>query len=100
MNAAHRVTPFSTVFSVLTQFSGNLQWDTSERIEAHCDKGNILSRNLERICPRNFLVMSEFILKCYNYVSWSSPLTLSLRKLRRATLDRIVGYVDKGNIIS
>ena len=31
VNATHRVTPFSSVFKVLTQFSGNLQWDTSER---------------------------------------------------------------------
>ena len=42
VNATHRVTPFSSVFSVLTQFSGNLQWDTSERLEAFGDKGNIL----------------------------------------------------------
>ena len=31
VNATHRVTSFSSVFSVLTQFSGNLQWDSSER---------------------------------------------------------------------
>ena len=42
VNATHRVTPFSSVFSWLTQFSGNLQWDTSERNEAYVDKGNIL----------------------------------------------------------
>ena len=33
VNATHRITPISSVFSVLTQFSGNLQWDTSERNE-------------------------------------------------------------------
>ena len=35
----------------------------------------------------------------YTYVSWSSPLTLSLRNLRRASLDRIEAYLDKGNFI-
>ena len=42
VNATPRVTRFSSVFSLLTQFSGNLQWDTSERNEAHGDKGSIL----------------------------------------------------------
>ena len=44
--------------------------------------------------------MSEFISQSYTYVSWSSPLTQSLRKLRRASLDRIEAYADKGNIIT
>ena len=44
--------------------------------------------------------MCEFISQSYTYVSWSSPLTLSLRKLRRASVDRIEAYTDKGNIIS
>ena len=44
--------------------------------------------------------MCEFISQSYTYVSRNSPLTLSLRKLRRATLDRIEAYADKGNIIS
>ena len=48
----------------------------------------------------NFLVMCEFISQSYTYVSWNSPVTLSLRHLRRATLDRIEAYADKGNIIS
>ena len=43
--------------------------------------------------------MGEFISQSYTYVSWSSPLTLSLRKLRRASLDRIEAYADKGNFI-
>ena len=38
----HSVTRFSSVFSFLTQFSGNLQWDTSERNESYGEKGNIL----------------------------------------------------------
>ena len=42
VNATHRVTRYSSVFSLLTQFSGNLQWDTSERNEAYGDKENIL----------------------------------------------------------
>ena len=46
------------------------------------------------------LVMCEFISQSYTYVSWSSPLTLSLRILRRASLDCIEVYADKGNIIS
>ena len=44
--------------------------------------------------------MCEFISQIYTYVSWSGPLTLSLRKLRRASLDRIEAYADKGNFIS
>ena len=44
--------------------------------------------------------MCEFISQSYTYVSWSSPLTLSLRILRRASLDRIETYAGKGNIIS
>ena len=42
VNATHRVTRLSSVFSLLTQFSGNLQWDTSERNEAYGDKGSLL----------------------------------------------------------
>ena len=41
--------------------------------------------------------MCEFISQSYTYVSLSSPLTLSLRNLRRASLDRIEAYADKGN---
>ena len=47
---------------------------------------------------RNFLV-NEFISQSYTYVSWSSPLTLSLRNLRRASLDIIEGYTAKGKFI-
>ena len=43
--------------------------------------------------------MYEFISQSYTYVSWSSPLTLSLRSLRTASLDRIEAYADKGNFI-
>ena len=43
--------------------------------------------------------MCEFISQNYTYVSWSSPLTISLRKLRRASLDRIEAYADKGNFV-
>ena len=43
--------------------------------------------------------MCEFISQSYTYVSWSSPLTLSLRNLRRASLDRIEAYSEKGNFI-
>ena len=87
------------MFSVLTQFSGNRQWDTSERNEAYDEKGNILRWKLERSFTRNFLAMSEFISQSYTYASWSSPLTLSFRNLRRASLDRIEAYADKGNFI-
>ena len=44
--------------------------------------------------------MCEVISQSYTYVSWSSPLTLSLRNLRMASLDRIEAYADKRNIIS
>ena len=44
--------------------------------------------------------MCEFMSQSYTYVLWSSPLTLSLRNLRRASLDRIEAYADKGNITS
>ena len=43
--------------------------------------------------------MCEFISQSYTYVSWSSPLTLSLRNLRTASLDRIEAFADKGNFI-
>ena len=43
--------------------------------------------------------MCEFISQSYTYVSWSSPLTLSLRNLRSASLDRIEAYADKRNFI-
>ena len=43
--------------------------------------------------------MCELISQSYTYVSWSSPFTLSLTKLRRASLDRIEAYADKGNFI-
>ena len=44
--------------------------------------------------------MCEFIFQSYTYVSSSSPLTLSLRILRRASLDCIEAYADKGHFIS
>ena len=66
VNATHRVTRLSSVFSLLTQFSGNLQWDISERNEACGDKGNILRWKLERSFVRNFLVMCEFISQSYS----------------------------------
>ena len=47
----------------------------------------------------NFLVMCEFISQSYTYVSCSSPLTLSLRNVRTASLDRIEAYAVKGNFI-
>ena len=43
--------------------------------------------------------MCEFLSQSYTYVSWSSPLTLSLGKLRRASSDHIEVYADKGNFI-
>ena len=42
VNVTHRDPRFSSVFSLLTQFSGNLQRDTCERNEACGDKENIL----------------------------------------------------------
>ena len=54
---------------------------------------------LEGSFLRNFLVMCEFILQSYTYVSWNSPLTLSLRNLRTASSDRIEALADKGNFI-
>ena len=44
--------------------------------------------------------MCEFISQSYTSVSWNNPLTLFLRNLRRATLDRIETCADKGNIVS
>ena len=60
---------------------------------------NIHRWKLEITFLRNFLVMCEFISQTYTYVSWSSPFTLSLRNLRRASLDHIEAYADKGNFI-
>ena len=100
VNATHRVTRFSSVFSLLAQFSVNLQWDTSECNEAYGDKGSILRWKLERSFVRNFLVICEFISQSYTYVSCSSPLSVFLRSLRRTSLNRIEVCGDKGNIIS
>ena len=61
VNATHRVTRFSSVFSLLTQFSGNLQLDTSERNEAYGDKGSILKWKLERSFLRDCFLMCDFI---------------------------------------
>ena len=44
--------------------------------------------------------MYEFISQIYTYTSWNSPLTLSLRIMRRTTVHRIEAYAVKGNIIS
>ena len=43
--------------------------------------------------------MCEFISQSYTYVSWRSPLSLSQRNLRTASLDRIEAYADEGNLI-
>ena len=100
VNATHRVTRFSSVISLLTKFSGNPQWDPSYRNEAYGDKGYILRWNLERSFLGNFLVVCEFISQSYTYVSLSSLLTLSFRNLRRASLESIEVYADKGDFIS
>ena len=100
VNATHIVTRLSSVFSLLTQFSGNLQWDTSERNEAYGDKGSILRWKLERSFVRNFLVMCEFISQSCTYVSCSSPLAVFLRNLSMTSSNRIEACGDKGNIIS
>ena len=44
--------------------------------------------------------MCEFVSQSYNYISWSIPLSLSLRNLRWVSLDRIEAYTEKENIIS
>ena len=100
MNAAHGVTRFSSVLSLITPFSGNLHLDSCESNEACGDKGNILRWTLEKSFVRNLLVMCEFISQSYTYFSCSIPLTPSLRNLRRTSLDRIEAYADKGNVIS
>ena len=100
VNATHRVSRFSSVFSLLTQFSGNLHWDTCERNEACGNKGNILKWKVERSFVKYFLVMCEFISQSYTYVSCSCPLSLFLRNLRRTSLERIEAYAEKGNIIT
>ena len=63
VNSTTRVTRFSSVFSLLTQFSGNLQRDTCERNEACGDKENILRWKLDRSFVRIFCVIFEFISK-------------------------------------
>ena len=88
------------MISLLTQFSGNLLWDTCECNETCDDRGNILRWKLKRSFLRNFLVMCKFMSPSNTYVSWNSPLTLFLRNLRRDTLVRIEAYAGKGNIIS
>ena len=70
-----------------------------DRIEAYADKGNIISSKRERGFLRNFFLICEFISQSYTFVSSSSPLTLTMRKLRMASLDHIEAYADKGNFI-
>ena len=53
VNATPIFTRFSSVFSLLKQFSGNLQRDTFEGNEACGDKENILRWKLERSLVRN-----------------------------------------------
>ena len=86
------------------QFAKKAFWKSAIRYilvqwSSRC-KGNVLRWKLEGSFPRNFLVMCEFNSQSYTYVSWSSPLALSLRNLRRATLDCNEAYAHKGNIIS
>ena len=98
MNVTHRVTRFSSVVSLLRVFlksamgyflaQGSLWW---QRKYAQM-------KTTWRFL-RKFLVMGEFISQSYTYVSWNSPITPSLRNLRRAILDRKEAYADKGNII-
>ena len=82
VSATHGVTRFSSVFSLLTAFSGNLQRDSCEHNDACVDKGNILRWKLEGSFVRNFLVMCEFISQSYTYFSCSMILSLFLRNLR------------------
>ena len=44
--------------------------------------------------------MCEFISQSSTYVSWSSPLSMTLINLRRVSWDRIEAYAEKENIIS
>ena len=54
--------------------------------------------NIRKNLSYKFLGMCEFISQNYTYVLWSSPLTLSLKSLRTASLDRIEAYADKENL--
>ena len=100
MSSSHRLTTYTSGSGLIPPFSRNLQSDIWEPIGAHVEKGNILRLKLERSFHRNFLVMCEFISQSYTHMSWSSPLTLSLRNLRRVSLDRLEAYADKGNFNS
>ena len=100
MTSSHRVPPFTSFNSLLTLLSWILQCDIWVLNEGNGEKGNILRWKLERIFLNNVFVMCEFISQIYTYVSFTSPLTLPLRNLRRASLDRIESYTGKGNIIS
>ena len=83
----------------LTLSLRKLRRTSLDRIEAYAEKENFIHSKREIIFLRNLFLICEFISQSYTYVSWSSPLTLSLRKLRRASLDRIEAYTDKGNFI-
>ena len=54
------------MISLPTQFSGNLQLDTSYRNGAYGDKGNIISSKRERIFLRDSFVIYEFISQSYS----------------------------------
>ena len=86
---------YTFLFTVLTQISGNLEWDTSERNEAYGDKGNILRWKLESNFPRNLMVMCDFISQSYTYISCNSRRSMFLRNLRRNNWDHIEAYTEK-----
>ena len=85
--------------SPLTLSLRNLRRANLDRIEAYADKANTISSKRDRSFLRNFFVIREFISQSYTCVSFCSPLTLSLRELRRASLDRMEAYADKGIFI-
>ena len=54
--------------SPLSLFLRNLRRTSLDRIEAHADKGNIISLKRERSFLRNFFVICEFLLQSYSWV--------------------------------
>ena len=59
---------FSSVFSLLTEFSGNLRRNYLDRMEEYADKGNIIRSIHERSFLRNFSVICEFHSQSYSWV--------------------------------
>lgn len=82
VNATHRVPLFFSVISLLTLFSWNLAWHTSQGYAACGEKGNLLRWKRERSFLRDCFLICHFISQSYTTMSCNRLLARSLWILR------------------